>query len=300
MVFFGVSKFIVLTTKNKNMPFITTNSVSLSGSSEEVKLFYQDIGRGKPVVLIHGWPLNHQMWEYQLNELPKHNLRVIAYDRRGFGKSSRPWEGYNYDAFASDLKLLLEELDLTDVTLIGFSMGGGEVARYLSKYNSDGRVTKAALISSVTPFLLKTEDNPAGLPQEVFTAMKQQIEDDRPKFLTAFGKMFYGVHLFSTPVSDQILQNDAVLALQAAGYSTIKSMQAWSSTDFRDDLRNIRVPLLVIHGKADETVPIDVSAEETVKIVPHAQYIVYDDAPHGLYYTHKNRFNEDIVNFVNS
>lgn len=282
------------------MPFITTNSVSLSGSSEEVKLFYQDIGRGRPVVLIHGWPLNHEMWEYQLSELPKHNIRVITYDRRGFGKSSRPWEGYDYDTFASDLRLLLEHLDLTDVTLVGFSMGGGEVARYLSKHNSDGRVKKAAFISSVTPFLLKTDDNPTGLPKEMFTAIKEQLEEDRPKFLAAFAKTFYGVHLFSHPVSDEFLQRDLILTLNSAGYATIKAMQAWSTTDFRNDLDAVKIPTLVLHGKADETVPIDASAEETIKRIPHAQYIVYDDAPHGLFYTHKNKFNEDIVNFVNS
>ena len=281
------------------MPFITTNSVSLSGNSEEVQIFYQDIGRGRPVVLIHGWPLNYQMWEYQLNELPKHNIRVIAYDRRGFGLSSRPWDGYDYDTFAQDLKLVLEKLELTDVTLVGFSMGGGEVARYLSKYNTDGRVTKAALISAVTPYLLKTDDNPTGLPQEMFDEIKDQIEDDRPKFLASFAKKFYGVGLFSQPVSDEFLQRDFALTINSAGYSTIKSMQAWSTTDFRVDLDAIKIPLLVLHGKADETVPIDASAEETVKRVPHAEYIVYDDAPHGLFYTHKNRFNEEIINFVN-
>lgn len=281
------------------MPFILNNSVSLSGASEEVQIFYQDIGRGKPVVLIHGWPLNLEMWEYQFNELPKHNIRVIAYDRRGFGKSSRPWEGYDYDSFASDLNTLLETLDLYDVTLVGFSMGGGEVARYLSKYNTSGRVTKAALISAVTPYLLKTDDNPTGLPQDMFDTIKTQLEEDRPKFLEGFSKMFYGVHLFSNPVSEAILERDAVLAYQGASYATIKSMQAWSTTDFRADLAKITIPLLVLHGKADETVPIDASAEETVKLVPQAEYIVYDDAPHGLYYTHKNRFNEDIINFVN-
>jgi pimeloyl-ACP methyl ester carboxylesterase len=282
------------------MPFITTNSVSLSGSSEQVKIFYQDIGRGKPVVLIHGWPLNNEMWEYQYNELPKHNIRVISYDRRGFGKSSRPWDGYDYDTFASDLKLVLEELDLTDVTLVGFSMGGGEVARYLSKYNTDGRVTRAALVSAVTPYLLKTDDNPNGMLQEEFDGIREQLEDDRPKFLASFSKSFYGVHLFSQPVSDEFLHRDLMLTLNSAGYATIKSMQAWSSTDFRDDLTKIKIPLLVIHGKADETVPISASAEETVKLVPHAEYIVYDDAPHGLFYTHKNKFNEDIINFINS
>lgn len=282
------------------MPFITTNSVSLSGSSEEVKIFYQDIGRGKPVILIHGWPLNHAMWEYQLNELPKHNIRVIAYDRRGFGMSSRPWEGYDYDTFASDLKALIEELDLTDVTLVGFSMGGGEVARYLSKYNEDGRVTKAALVSAVTPYLLLTDDNPTGVPKSEFDAIHDQLEQDRAHFLAGFGKTFFGVHLFSHPVSDEHLQHTLNLAMNSAGYATIKSMQAWSTTDFRRDLSKIKIPLLVIHGKADETVPIDGSADETVKHVPHSQYIVYDDAPHGLYYTHLEKFNEDILSFINS
>jgi non-heme chloroperoxidase len=282
------------------MPFITTNAVSLTGSSEEVNIFYQDIGRGKPVVLIHGWPLNYQMWEYQLNELPKHNIRVIAYDRRGFGLSSRPWEGYDYDSFASDLNTLLEHLNLTDVTLVGFSMGGGEVARYLSKYNDNGRVTKAAFISAVTPYLLKTDDNPDGLPQEQFDDMREQIEEDRAHFLAGFGKMFYGVGMFSHPVSDEILQHDMNLAMQASGYSTVKAMQAWSTTDFRDDLKQVKVPTLIIHGKEDQTVPIASSSDITAKIIPHAQYIVYDDAPHGLYYTHKHKFNEDIIEFVNS
>ncbi|MFP9098484.1 alpha/beta fold hydrolase [Flavobacterium sp. RHBU_24] len=281
------------------MPFVLSNSVSLSGVEEEVHLFYQDVGAGKPVVLIHGWPLNSDMWEYQFNELPKHNIRVIAYDRRGFGKSSRPWGGYDYDTFASDLDTLLETLDVTDVTLVGFSMGGGEVARYLSKYNSNSsRVTKAVLVSSVTPFLLRTDDNPTGLPQEEFDTIQNQLEEDRPKFIATFGKQFYGVHLFSNPVSSEFLQHNASLALNSAGYATIKAMQAWSLTDFRADLDAIKIPVLVIHGKADETVPIDASAEETVKHIPHAEYVVYDDAPHGLFYTHKERFTKEIVNYV--
>lgn len=280
------------------MSFVITNSVSLSGNSEEVQIFYKDVGRGKPIVLIHGWPLNHEMWEYQLNELPKHNVRVIAYDRRGFGKSSRPWDGYDYDTFASDLKVLIGTLDLNDVTLVGFSMGGGEVARYLAKYNSDGRVTRAALIGSVTPFLLKTADNPHGIPQEEFDSIKEQLEEDRAKFLAAFGKTFYGYHTFSHPVSDEFLQQNLTRSLNAALYATVKSLQAWSTTDFRNDLTKIKIPLLVMHGREDETVPIGISAEETVKQVPHAEYVVYDDAPHGLFYTHKNKFNEDLLTFA--
>ncbi|KGO83392.1 arylesterase [Flavobacterium beibuense F44-8] len=282
------------------MPFITTNSVSLSGSSEEVNIFYQDTGRGKPVILIHGWPLSHAMWEYQLNELPKHNIRVIAYDRRGFGMSSRPWEGYDYDTFASDLKALIETLELTDVTLVGFSMGGGEVARYLSKYNEDGRVSKAILVSAVTPFLLETNDNPTGMPQDLFENIKVQLEQDRAHFLSNFGKTFFGVNIFSHPVSDEHLQHTLNMAMNSAGYAAIKSMQAWSTTDFRKDLPAIKIPILVIHGKDDETVPIDISAEETVKYIPHSEYLIYDDAPHGLFYTHMQKFNEDIVRFINS
>lgn len=281
------------------MPFISTNSVSLSGSSEEVNIFYQDIGRGKPVVLIHGWPSNYQMWEYQLNELPKHNIRVIAYDRRGFGLSSRPWDGYDYDTFAADLKLVLEELDLTDVTLVGFSMGGGEVARFLSKYNNEGRVTKAVFVAAVTPYLLKTDDNPTGLPQDMFDTMEEQIAEDRPKFLADFNKTFFGVGIFSHPASSELLQHNECLTLQSSGYSTIKSMHAWSRTDFRSDLAAVKVPTLIIHGKDDKTVPIDASGDETAKHIPHAEYIIYDDAPHGLFYTHKKKFNEDIISFVN-
>jgi non-heme chloroperoxidase len=280
------------------MPLITINSVSLSGSSEQVEIFYKDVGRGRPIVLIHGWPLNHAMWEYQLNELPKHNVRVIAYDRRGFGNSSRPWEGYDYDTLASDLRAIIDALDLTDVTLVGFSMGGGEVVRYLSKYNSDGRVTRAALVGSVTPFLLKTPDNPRGIPQEEFDTMKEQLEEDRAKFLSAFGKKFYGYHTFNHPVSEEFLQQSLTRSLNAALYATVKSMHSWSTTDFRDDLTKIKVPLLVIHGREDETVPIEISAEETVKQVPHAEYVIYDDAPHGLFYTHKNKFNDDLVAFA--
>ncbi|RDI10398.1 alpha/beta fold hydrolase [Flavobacterium sp. AG291] len=280
------------------MPFIKTNSVSLSGNSEEVELFYKDVGRGKPIILIHGWPLNHEMWEYQLNELPRYDVRVIAYDRRGFGRSSRPWDGYDYDTFASDLRAVIDTLDLNDVTLVGFSMGGGEVARYLANYNNDGRVVRAALVGAVTPFLLKTADNPRGIPKEQFDSMKKDIEEDRAKFLSAFGKTFYGYHTFNHPVSEEFLQHNLTRCLNAALYATVKSMDAWSTTDFRNDLTKIKTPLLVIHGREDETVPIEISAEETVKIVPHAEYVVYDDAPHGLFYTHKNKFNEDLLSFV--
>lgn len=277
------------------MPFIKINQ----GTSQEVKIFYQDIGQGKPVVLISGWPSNSQMWESQLDVLPKNNIRCIAYDRRGFGKSDKPWESYDYDVLTADLDELLKQLDLRDVTLVGFSMGGGEVARYLSKYNSEKRVSKAILISTVLPFLLKTDDNPEGLPQEMFDKMEEQIFEDRPKFLANFAKDFYSVSLLNKTVSSEFLDWNQMVTLQSNGNATVKSMKSWSTTDFREDIKNINVPTLIIHGTDDKTVPIDVSSDRTSQMLPQAKYIKYDGAPHGLFYTEKDKLNNDIFWFVN-
>lgn len=277
------------------MSFIKINQ----GTSQEVKIFYQDIGQGKPVVFISGWPSSSQMWESQLDVLPKNNLRCIAYDRRGFGKSDKPWESYDYDTLASDLGELLKQLDLRDVTLVGFSMGGGEVARYLSKFNDEGRVTKAILVSTVLPFLLKTDDNPDGLPQEMFDKMEEQIYDDRPKFLANFAKDFYSVSLLNKTVSDEFLDWNQFLTLQSTGNATVKSMHAWSTTDFRIDISKINVPTLIIHGTDDKTVPIEVSSDRTTEMLPQAKYIKYDGAPHGLFYTEKDKLNNDIFWFIN-
>ena len=277
------------------MSFIKINQ----GTSQEVKIFYQDIGQGKPVVFISGWPSSSQMWESQLDVLPKNNLRCIAYDRRGFGKSDKPWESYDYDTLASDLGELLKQLDLRDVTLVGFSMGGGEVARYLSKFNDEGRVTKAILVSTVLPFLLKTDDNPDGLPQEMFDKMEEQIYDDRPKFLANFAKDFYSVSLLNKTVSDEFLDWNQFLTLQSTGNATVKSMHAWSTTDFRKDISKINVPTLIIHGNDDKTVPIEVSSDRTTEMLPQAKYIKYDGAPHGLFYTEKDKLNNDIFWFIN-
>ena len=277
------------------MSFIKINQ----GTSQEVKIFYQDIGQGKPVVFISGWPSSSQMWESQLDVLPKNNLRCIAYDRRGFGKSDKPWESYDYDTLASDLGELLKQLDLRDVTLVGFSMGGGEVARYLSKFNDEGRVTKAILVSTVLPFLLKTDDNPDGLPQEMFDKMEEQIYDDRPKFLANFAKDFYSVSLLNKTVSDEFLDWNQLLTLQSTGNATVKSMLAWSTTDFRKDISKINVPTLIIHGTDDKTVPIEVSSDRTTEMLPQAKYIKYDGAPHGLFYTEKDKLNNDIFWFIN-
>lgn len=266
-------------------------------SSSPANIFYEDWGHGKPVVLIHGWPLSHEMWEYQLTELPKHGVRCIAYDRRGFGKSSKPWSGYDYNTLAGDLKAVLDELDLEDVTLVGFSMGGGEIARYFGQYGGK-RVSKVVLISAVTPYLLKTEDNPDGVDVSVFDQMTEQIREDRADFLTTFGKQFFGVNLISRPVSAAMLQWAQTLALLGSPKATLDCVRSFSATDFRNDLSLINVPALVIHGNGDKTVPIEASGDRTAKLITGAIYKVYDGAPHGLYYTEKEKLNQDLIDFI--
>lgn len=268
-------------------------------TGEEINLAYCDYGSGRPVVLIHGWPLSMEMWEYQLHDLVSAGLRVIKYDRRGFGKSSKPWSGYDYDSLSNDLKAVLEELDLRDVTLVGFSMGGGEVARYLNRFGS-ARVSKIVLISTVLPFLSKTAGNDEGVDPEVFEDMISQIKDDRIQFLEDFGKKFFGVSMLNKPVSGPLLDYYRMLASMAAQQSTLKAAEAFAQTDFREDIKAISLPTLIIHGDDDQTVPIEASSERTARLIPNAQYTVYEGAPHGLFYTHRDRLNNDLVNFITS
>jgi pimeloyl-ACP methyl ester carboxylesterase len=272
--------------------------VGQDAQGKDIELHYCDYGQGDPIVLIHGWPLAAASWEYQLAELPLHGKRVVAYDRRGFGQSSKPWDGYDYDTFASDLNAILTELDLQNVTLVGFSMGGGEVARYLSRYNG-ARVARAIFVSAVTPYLLKTGDNPDGVDKSVFDDIIENLGKDRPDFLASFGKKFYGVGLMSHPVSQATLDWSQNMALLASPRATTACVKAWSETDFRADLATIKVPTLFIHGSSDETVPLANSAEQAVKHVPNAKLVVYDGEPHGLNVTAKDRLNRDILTFVN-
>lgn len=266
-------------------------------NGEDIKLHYTDQGQGKPVVLIHGWPQNHEAWTYQLGELPKHGLRVIAYTRRGFGNSSKPFEGYNYDTLADDLKAVLDTLDLQDVTLVGFSMGGGEVARYMSRH-SGARVAKVAFVSAVTPFLLKTDDNPDGVPQPVFDDIQANIAKDRFDFLQSFGKDFYGVGVLSKPVSQAVLDWSFGMASLGSHQATVACAHAFAETDFRPDLATINVPALVIHGDEDKTVPIKNSGARMTEHLKQANYLVYEGAPHGLFITNKDQLNRDLLAFV--
>jgi pimeloyl-ACP methyl ester carboxylesterase len=278
------------------MKYITTNDRT---TGEEIRIAYSDYGKGKPVILIHGWPLSREMWEYQLDDLVNAGLRVIKYDRRGFGKSSKPWSGYDYDSLADDLSAVIDQLNLHDITLVGFSMGGGEVARYLSVYGS-GEVSKVVLISSVLPFLAKTSDNPDGVDQSVFDDIKAQIREDRIGFLDEFGKVFFGVGLISHPVSTPLLEYYRMLASVATNSSTVQCVDSFSQTDFREDITKISVPTLIIHGDSDKIVPIGASSHRTASMIRDAHYIVYEGAPHGLFYTHRERLNHDLLAFITS
>jgi len=274
---------------------VNKNSIT----EEEVNISYKDYGSGRPVVLIHGWPLSKEMWEYQIEPLVEAGLRVIKYDRRGFGKSSKPWGEYDYNTLTEDLHTIMEELDLRDAVLVGFSMGGGEAVRYLSRYGSS-RVSKIVLVSSVTPYMLKTADNPDGVDESVFKEMLDQMSEDRIAFLDSFGKTFFGVNLVSHPVSAPLLDYYRMLASVAAPRATKQCAIAFAQTDFRKDVQAINVPTLVIHGDADKTVPIDASGARTAKMIPGSQYLVYEGAPHGLFYTHKEKLNQDLISFIKS
>lgn len=273
-----------------------------AASGSEIRIAYQDLGQGRPVVLIHGWPSTSQMWEYQLNTLPEQGLRCITYDRRGFGHSEKPYKGYDYDALTDDLHQLLEHLDLRDAVLVGFSMGGGEVVRYLSKYGTD-RVSKAVLVGAVPPFLLKTDDNPDGVPQDFFDDMEKDILNDRMAFLDGFGKKFFGVTevLGFTAggggMSKPLLDYFYFLTTISSSQATIGCMKTWSSTDFRPEMASVTVPTLIIHGDADKNVDIKISSERAAKMIANNEFIVYEGEPHGLFYTAKDRLNKDLLAF---
>jgi pimeloyl-ACP methyl ester carboxylesterase len=268
-------------------------------AQDGTELYYYDWGYpgSAPVVLIHGWPLTSASWEAQARVLVEAGYRVIAYDRRGFGRSDWASWGYDYNTLADDLAALMNKLDLQGATLAGFSMGGGEVARYLSKYGA-GRVSKAVLISAVTPYLMKTESNPEGVDGKVFDEMIEGLVKDRPAFLHQFFPKFYGRTLMSHTVSEPMLDFTMAMALTASPKATIDLVHAWSETDFRDDLANLPVRTLIIHGTADNTVPIDVSARRAVKFIPHGELIEYEGEPHGLNVTAADRLNADLLTFL--
>lgn len=275
------------------MPFITVGSEN----NTSIDLYYEDHGEGQPVVLIHGYPLDGHSWEKQSAALLKAGYRVITYDRRGFGRSSQPTVGYDYDTFAADLKVVLDTLDLNDVVLVGFSMGTGEVGRYLGRYGS-GRVAKAAFLASLEPFLLKTDDNPTGVPQEVFDGILAAVTADRYAYFTDFYKSFYNTdENLGTRLSEEALQNSWNVAAGASWFASSAAVPTWV-TDFRADIPKIDVPTLILHGTSDNILPIDATARPFRELLPKAEYVEIDGAPHGLLWTHAEEVNEALLAFL--
>jgi non-heme chloroperoxidase len=266
-------------------------------NSTPIDLYYEDHGAGRPVVLIHGYPLNGASWEKQVSVLLAAGHRVITYDRRGFGRSSQPTAGYNYDTFAEDLHTLVTHLELRDFALVGFSMGGGEVARYIGKYGSEG-VRKAVILSGVPPYLLKTQDNPEGVDQSVFAGIEAAIATDRYAFFSGFFENFYNTDvLLGKRVSAQTVQSNWNVAAGCSAAATLQCVPAWGE-DFRDDLARIDVPTLVMHGDADRILPISASGARTAKLVKGAKYVVVKGGPHNIAWTFPEIVNPELVSFL--
>jgi non-heme chloroperoxidase len=275
-------------------------SESYVTTKDGVSLYYKDWGPrdGQVVTFSHGWPLSSDSWESQMMFLASKGYRVVAHDRRGHGRSSQPWEGNDMDHYADDLAAVLEALDLKDATLVGFSTGGGEVARYIGRHGT-GRVKRAVLVASVPPLMLKTDSNPNGVPLEVFDGLRQASLDNRSQlYLDIASGPFFGYNRPGAAPSQGLIQSFWVQGMQAGHKNTYDSIAAFSATDFREDLKKFDVPTLVIHGDDDQIVPIDTSARASAAIVEDAELIVYPGAPHGLADTHKDRLNQDLLNFL--
>ncbi len=275
------------------MPYIKVGNEN----SGPIDLYYEDHGSGPPVVLIHGWPLSSASWEKQLPVLLSAGYRVIGYDRRGFGRSSQPTEGYDYDTFTRDLNQLMATLDLRDAALVGFAMGTGEVARYLSTYGSD-RVSKAAFLSSVPPFLARTPDNPSGVDPGIFAGMVSSLVEDRLAYLSAFLADFYNVDVFGgNRVSADVVRFSWDIAANSSATAEVDSVPTWL-TDFRNDLARIDIPSLVVHGEADRILPIDATGVPLHDSLPGSRMVVVESAPHGLTWTHADEVNAELVDFL--
>ena len=275
------------------MPYITVGKEN----SGNIDLYYEDHGSGNPVVLIHGWPLSGRSWEKQVPALLQAGSRVITYDRRGFGDSSKPDFGYEYDTLAEDLHKVLTKLDLRDATIVGFSMGGGEVARYLGKYGSE-RISKAVFIAAIPPFLLKTADNPEGVDGALFEGIEKAIVADRPAFLTQFLANFYNADVLKGKlISAEVLQLSWNIGATASPKGTLDCVSAWL-TDFRKDLSRIDVPTLVIHGDADRILPLSATGKRTPQFVKGSKLVVVEGGPHGLTWTHAEQVNRELLGFI--
>ena len=271
------------------MTYVTTK--------DKTQLYVKDWGTGQPVILMHGWPLSADSWDDQAMAIAEAGYRAVAYDRRGFGRSSQPWSGYDYDTLSDDLAAVIEHTGASKTIIVGFSMGGGEVARYMSRH-SGKTVVKAALISSVVPFRLKTKDNPLGTEQEAFDKTAQALKEDRAKFFTEFFRKFFGADAPGSAVSDELLCSMHNIAMQGSLKATLECLKSFSTTDFRGDLAHFKVPTLILHGTEDKTVPIEASARLAAKGISQSTLTEYKGAPHGLFATHKEKLTKDLLKFI--
>jgi pimeloyl-ACP methyl ester carboxylesterase len=261
-------------------------------------LYYKDWGDGRPVVLLHGWPLSADTWDSAALKLVEAGHRCIMPDRRGFGRSDQPWDGHDYDTYADDIAAVLEDAGVREkVALVGFSMGGGEVARFLTRQGAD-RVSRAVLASSVVPLLAQTDDNPDGVPEANLHAMTEMMKQDRASFMEGFFKSFFGVGVISRPVSNEVLRDAWRQAMMAGLRPTLAAADAFAHTDFRPDLASFTVPTLVIHGTADDTVPIEATSKVVAERVPGARLNESEGSPHGIFATDKEEFARDLVDFL--
>ncbi|MEU9393166.1 alpha/beta hydrolase [Streptomyces sp. NPDC048324] len=276
------------------MPFITVGQENTT----DIELYYEDHGSGQPVVLIHGFPLDGHSWEKQSAALLAAGYRVITYDRRGFGQSSQVTTGYDYDTFAADLHKVLETLDLNDAVLVGFSMGTGEVGRYVGRYGT-ARIAKVAFLASLEPYLLKADDNPTGAaPEEFFQGISDTVKADRYAYYTAFYKDFYNLDdNLGVRISEEAVRNSWNVAASGGSYAAAAAPLTWY-TDFRQDIPKIDVPALILHGTADNILPIDSTARPFHKALPHADYVEVEGAPHGLLWTHAEEVNSALLAFL--
>jgi non-heme chloroperoxidase len=266
-------------------------------NNADIEIYYEDHGSGQPVVLIHGYPLNGHSWEKQERVLLQAGHRVITYDRRGFGRSSQPTVGYDYDTFAADLNALMEHLDLRDIVLVGFSMGTGEVTRYLGTYGS-GRVSKAALLGAIPPFLLKTSDNPEGVDGSVFEGIKAAVIADRPAYFKDFLDNFYNADQYlGSRISEQAWQNSFIVAVGASAFAAHACVDTWL-TDFRDDLPKIDVPMLLVHGDADRILPYEATAARLPGLIEDLRSVRVEGGPHNIAWTHAEEVNRALLEFV--
>ncbi|GAA4215741.1 alpha/beta fold hydrolase [Actinocatenispora rupis] len=274
------------------MPFVTVGHEN----SAPIDIYYEDHGTGRPVVLIHGFPLNGRAWERQERELLAAGRRVIAYDRRGFGNSGRPSIGYDYDTFAADLDRLMTALDLHDIDIAGHSMGGGEIARYLGTYGT-GRVRRAAIVSGIPPYLLKTDETPQGVPQEVFDQIADALTADRFAYFTEWNKNFFNLdETLGTRISAETVQDAWNTAVSASPTGTVACVATWH-TDFRADLPKIDIPVLVLHGTADRILPIEACGPRSVELLPNAEFVPVEGADHGLCWTHAEEVTSQLLRF---